>query len=148
MNLVEAIRTAAQKPKDDPGFTAINTSANSGDPVAKQPLPPSPAPSSIAEESHDDMRSVRFECFLTQQQIGDLLHWLSQNLRSVMTLREAAHYLRLKSAKVQVLAERGDLPAFRVDGRWRFLKSSLDDWMTAQHATQLQTEEGDETHAA
>lgn len=47
----------------------------------------------------------------------------------VLTLTEAAAYLRVEEEKVAHLAERGDLPARNVGGEWRFLRSALRDWL-------------------
>jgi excisionase family DNA binding protein len=58
-----------------------------------------------------------------------------------MTLREAAHYLRLRLAEVESLAEQGIIPGFKVDGRWRFLKNALDEWLLLQKATEFQSHE-------
>jgi excisionase family DNA binding protein len=87
------------------------------------------------------MQTVRFEVRLTTQQLHDLLHWLARNLHPVMTLREAARYLRLHMAELESLAEAGVIPAFKVDNKWRFLKAALDEWMLAQRAAEYQVQE-------
>jgi excisionase family DNA binding protein len=84
---------------------------------------------------------------INNQQLYDLLQWLARNLHPVMTLREAAHYLRLRPTELQALAESGDIPAFKVDGKWRFLKNALDEWMLAQRAAEFVVKE-EETHVA
>ncbi|MCX7926505.1 MAG: helix-turn-helix domain-containing protein [Fimbriimonadales bacterium] len=131
MNLVDAIRMASQQRRHAPA----------------EEVPTNPvAPSSAAEET-EGTQTVRFEVRLTNQQLYDLLQWMARNLHPVMTLREAAHYLRLRTAELQALAENGDIPAFRVDGKWRFLKNALDEWMLAQRATEFVVKE-EETHVA
>lgn len=161
MNLVDAIRAAAQKPQEPIETPLIPISEDrtpyqeTDTPVTAssqqtQLIPPDPAPKAkpvqdsqstpvMLEDHMDSMRVVRFEVLLTQQQVGDLMQWMAHNMRSVMTLREAAHYLRLRMVQVQALAEHGDLPAFRVDGKWRFLKTTLDEWMSLQHASDFET---------
>ncbi len=132
MNLADAIRIAAQQ--------RLNPSANEATPVATS------VPATASDDA-DTMQTVRLEVRLTTQQLHDLLQWLARNLHPVMTLREAAHYLRLRPSELQTLAENGTLPAFKVDGRWRFLKTALDEWMLAQRATELKVKE-EEPHVA
>lgn len=47
----------------------------------------------------------------------------------VLTLSEAAAYLRLTEADVLRLARLQELPGRRLGDEWRFLKSSLQDWL-------------------
>lgn len=84
-------------------------------------------------------RLVRFECFLDPEQLSELLYRLVQSLHPIMTLREAAHYLRLKPPQLHLLAESGQIPAFQIDGKWRFLKTALDEWMLMQKASSFET---------
>jgi excisionase family DNA binding protein len=49
--------------------------------------------------------------------------------REVLTLREAARYLRLKEKDVEELAAQGAIPGRRVKQEWRFLKTALADWL-------------------
>ncbi len=49
--------------------------------------------------------------------------------KEVLTVTEAAKFLRLTSRKVRSLAESGALPARKVEAKWLFLKSALDDWL-------------------
>ncbi|MCX7992563.1 MAG: helix-turn-helix domain-containing protein [Fimbriimonadales bacterium] len=133
MNLVDAIRKASQQRLHAPAGEASPSVA------------PTPAPSS--QEEAESVQTVRFEVRLTNQQLYDLLQWMARNLHPVMTLREAASYLRLRSHELVTLAESGDIPAFKVDGKWRFLKNALDEWMLAQRATEFVVKE-EETHVA
>lgn len=132
MNLADAIRIAAQQRLSAPTNEATSVAA--------------PTPTTAPDES-ESLQTVRFEVRLTTQQLHDLLQWLARNLHPVMTLREAAHYLRLRPSELQTLAENGTLPAFKVDGKWRFLKTALDEWMLAQRATELKVKE-EEPHVA
>ncbi|MFN3690398.1 MAG: helix-turn-helix domain-containing protein [Fimbriimonadales bacterium] len=129
MNLVDAIRMASRQCAPTLGEGASPSGA--------------PAPT----EDTDGVQTVRFEVRLTNQQLYDLLQWMARNLHPVMTLREAAHYLRLRPMELQALAENGEIPAFKVDGKWRFLKNALDEWMLAQRATEFTVKE-EETHVA
>ncbi|HUE73203.1 MAG TPA: helix-turn-helix domain-containing protein [Pirellulaceae bacterium] len=47
----------------------------------------------------------------------------------VLTLEEAAAFLRVSPQAIEELADGRRLPARRVAGHWRFLKSALEDWL-------------------
>ena len=47
----------------------------------------------------------------------------------VLTLEEAAEFLRVSPQAIDELASGHHLPARRVAGHWRFLKSALEDWL-------------------
>src|SRR5260221_4668033 len=47
----------------------------------------------------------------------------------VMTLTETAKFLRVAVGKVRALAEAGSLPGRKIDEDWRFLKSTLVEWL-------------------
>ena len=46
-----------------------------------------------------------------------------------MTLKEVAEYLRLAEITIYRLTERKDLPGFKAGGKWRFIKSEVDQWL-------------------
>jgi excisionase family DNA binding protein len=48
----------------------------------------------------------------------------------VLTLAEAASYLRVPEQELLRLAEHGDIPAQRIGREWRFLKRALGQWLT------------------
>lgn len=48
----------------------------------------------------------------------------------VLTLAEAASYLRVPEEEVLRLAEQRDIPAQKIGGEWRFLKRALGHWLT------------------
>lgn len=50
-------------------------------------------------------------------------------VREVMDIRQAAHYLGISSDSLYRYAATGFIPAFRLGNRWRFRKSRLDEWM-------------------
>lgn len=56
---------------------------------------------------------------------------MSQAITSpaVLTLAEAAEYLRLSPERVLVQVEQGTLPGRQIDGEWRFLKATIDEWL-------------------
>lgn len=49
--------------------------------------------------------------------------------REVLTIAEAARFLRISTAQVKKLAEAGRLPAQKIDEEWRFLKAALEQWL-------------------
>jgi excisionase family DNA binding protein len=51
------------------------------------------------------------------------------NEQAFMTVPEVAEYLRLAMITVYRLAEKKDLPAFKAGGKWRFIKSEVDQWL-------------------
>ncbi|HKI36574.1 MAG TPA: helix-turn-helix domain-containing protein [Gemmataceae bacterium] len=56
---------------------------------------------------------------------------MSQMLKlpEVLTLEEAARYLRVSKDTVQELVSQGRMPGQRVKGKWRFLKAALQEWL-------------------
>jgi len=50
-------------------------------------------------------------------------------MNDLMTIKETAEYLRLNYMTVYKLAQKGQVPASRVGGAWRFKKEMLDDWI-------------------
>ncbi len=49
-----------------------------------------------------------------------------------LTAREAAAFLQLNEKKLYELANRRDIPAARVGGKWRFPRALLEDWLLEQ----------------
>ncbi|NUL81416.1 MAG: helix-turn-helix domain-containing protein [Armatimonadetes bacterium] len=69
-------------------------------------------------------------------------------MHPVMTLTEASRFLRLRTGQVSALAQNGSLPAFQVDGKWRFMKSALEEWMMQNEGANLESTGGGESNAA
>ena len=46
-----------------------------------------------------------------------------------LTLKEAARFLKLSPDAVVRQAEAGQIPGSQVEGSWRFLLSTLEDWL-------------------
>ena len=55
----------------------------------------------------------------------------------VLTLEEAANYLKLPSETIEREAAQGNIPGRQIADSWRFLKSAIDDWLRAQDNAQL-----------
>ena len=49
-----------------------------------------------------------------------------------MTVREVAAFFNVHEKTVYRLAQRGQLPGFKVSGAWRFQRNDLDGWIAAQ----------------
>ncbi|MDH5857588.1 methylation-associated defense system helix-turn-helix domain-containing protein MAD1 [Lampropedia aestuarii] len=47
----------------------------------------------------------------------------------ILTLDEVAAYLKAGKRTVYRLAQRGEIPAFKLGGTWRFRRSELDSWI-------------------
>ena len=50
----------------------------------------------------------------------------------VLTIKEVAALLKLAAKTVYSMAQRGELPAFKVRGQWRIRRSELEQWIDAQ----------------
>lgn len=50
------------------------------------------------------------------------------NLPEVLDMDEAASYLRVSRTTVYKLAQAGNIPAFKLQGMWRFRLQSLREW--------------------
>lgn len=47
----------------------------------------------------------------------------------ILTLEEVAAFLRAGKRTVYRFAQRGEIPAFKVGGTWRFRRSELERWI-------------------
>jgi excisionase family DNA binding protein len=56
-------------------------------------------------------------------------------MNSLMTVKEAAAYLRLNYMTLYRLAREGKIPASKVGGNWRFKKTMLDQWLSSKTRT-------------
>ncbi len=52
----------------------------------------------------------------------------------ILTLDEVAAYLKAGKKTVYRLAQQGQIPGFKLGGTWRFRRTELDRWITAQIA--------------
>lgn len=64
--------------------------------------------------------------------------------QSAMTVREVATYLNVNEKTVYRLAQRRDLPGFKVAGAWRFRREDIDRWIEEQKQAGTKLDEGDE----
>ena len=93
-------------------------------------------PSTMTEDhgSHMPGSVVRLELFLTPEQLSGLFRAVVATQHSVMTLREASNHVRVPAQLLDELARAGEIPAFLVEGKWRFPRNGLDEWLTMQTA--------------
>ena len=140
MNLADAIRQAAhttgvplpsEAPAaeitvvDNPNWTPEAAEAAQPEGQAHEvrvPDQPSPA---VAGGS-----VVRLELFLSPEQLSGLFRAVVGVQHTVMTLREAANYLRVPAGALEQMAQEGNVPAFLIDGKWRFQRAGLDEWLS------------------
>jgi excisionase family DNA binding protein len=74
---------------------------------------------------------VRLELFLTPEQANVLLRALVNSQHTLLTLTEASQFLRVRSATLARLAAEGHIPAAQIDGKWRFQRHELENWLAA-----------------
>ncbi len=110
--------------------------------VAGGPVEEVEEPQTPSTPSPTNTTMVRVELFLGPEQLHLLLSAMTHSQRSVLTLREAAAYLRVPPTKLEQLASDRKVPAFLLDGKWRFSKSGLDEWLALQST--VESEEGED----
>lgn len=52
----------------------------------------------------------------------------------ILTLPEVADLLKVAEKTVYTMAQRAEIPAFKVRGQWRFTRVDIDRWIDAQKA--------------
>lgn len=50
----------------------------------------------------------------------------------ILTLPEVAQLLKVAEKTVYTMAQRGEIPAFKVRGQWRFKRVDIDRWIEQQ----------------
>lgn len=148
MNLADAIRKASvegvalpEKPKISPPAPEVKKlkQTKSDDHVAALKISQNPetVQEAIPDQANPHVNNgnvVRLELFLTAEQMGGLFRAIMAGQHSVLTAREAASYLRISKERLERLADEGEIPGIILDGRWRFPKPNLDEWMHLQGA--------------
>lgn len=135
MNLADAIRKAlaeAPKPPDGPPHDeSVEHDHEEPVMVHRHDEPQQPPPQALQEGSF-----ARLELFLSPEQMASVLKVAFIYHRSVMSLREAAAYLRCTPHALEELAASGEIPAFMIDGVWRFPKNAIDEWFAMRAAAE------------
>lgn len=165
MNFADAIRKVSGDAQASQALGLGETAVSSAAPSAQAPaatdtyqhsaptVPLSPVfpgveglgvdPSQIPAAANPAVQSgnvVRLELFLTAEQMSGLFKAIMAGQHTVMTAREAAAYLRVSKDTLMKLAEEGEIPGIVIDGRWRFPKPNLDEWLTMQTIGHEETE--------
>ena len=59
----------------------------------------------------------------------------------ILTLEEVAAYLKAGKRTVYRLAQKGEIPAFKLGGTWRFRRSELDRWIAESISKKMPEDE-------
>lgn len=60
----------------------------------------------------------------------------------ILTIKEVAAYLKVHERTVYRLANKGEIPAFKVAKTWRFRLCDIEQWIRAQMGASAAGEEG------
>ena len=52
-----------------------------------------------------------------------------------MTISDVATYLKVTEKTLYGLAQKGELPGFKVGGQWRFRRTAIDSWIDVKTRT-------------
>ena len=52
----------------------------------------------------------------------------------ILTVQEVATLLKVADKTVYTMAQKGEIPAFKVRGQWRFRRADIDAWIQEQTA--------------
>ena len=50
----------------------------------------------------------------------------------ILTVQEVAALLKVADKTVYTMAQKGEIPAFKVRGQWRFRRTDIDTWIEQQ----------------
>lgn len=139
MNFADALRAAKRHAEEEPLGRPFETETFTPAPFQPETIElketetmDNRATSNEAPEVAPQVQNgtvVRFEMFLTPEQLGALFRAVVANQHAVFTLREAASHMRIAPHVLEDLARTGEVPAFLVDGKWRFPRNGVDEWM-------------------
>jgi excisionase family DNA binding protein len=142
MNFADAIRRAAQvsgaplgqpEPRSEevePAAAAVNHTFDQPAKAEEQTMDFNKREGQEETSAHPvNGHVVRLELVLTPEQLKGLFGAVVANQHSVMTLREAANYLRINAHALEEMAGAGEVPGLLVDSKWRFTRQGLDDWL-------------------
>jgi excisionase family DNA binding protein len=54
---------------------------------------------------------------------------MNESSSPLWTVKEVAKYLNLHEISIYRMIKRGEIPAFRIGGCWRFTKERIDEWL-------------------
>ena len=64
---------------------------------------------------------------------------MTDKKEKLMTVKEVAEYLQLDEHTIYRMARKGEIPAYKVAGQWRFKRKLIEQWLE-KHATKNQRE--------
>lgn len=140
MNLADAIREAALMKaaaiqEVDMDMDRTNPSFQPEETVAPNQVPKAFAHDGPPQEPAQGLGTgqvVRLELYLSPEQLKGLFSAIVGSQHTIWTVREAAAHLRIQPSSLERMAEEGSIPAVQIDGRWRFSKGALDEWLVLQ----------------
>lgn len=53
-------------------------------------------------------------------------------MEPILTLPEVAQLLKVAEKTVYTMAQKGEIPAFKVRGQWRFQRTDIEQWIEVQ----------------
>ena len=60
----------------------------------------------------------------------------------VLTMKEVAALLKIGEKTAYTMAQRGELPGFKVRGQWRFKRADIDRWIEERKSEANRREDG------
>lgn len=96
----------------------------------------------VAEAAEGEDRVVTIQLSLTARQLAEIL---AQRVPEVMTIEQAAAYLRVSPGYLAQLCRANRAPGFKVGRKWRFKKSVLDQWLMEASGERWQPAHPDES---
>jgi excisionase family DNA binding protein len=64
-----------------------------------------------------------------------------QTVPDVLTLEEAARYLRLSGETIERQALEGRIPGRKIEDSWRFLRAAIDEWLRSHDGRSIALEQ-------
>jgi excisionase family DNA binding protein len=55
----------------------------------------------------------------------------------ILTIKQLAEYLKVNERTIYRLANKGDIPAFKVGNNWRFKASAIESWINQNSGSPL-----------
>lgn len=62
------------------------------------------------------------------------------NTPEILTIEECAKYLKTSLSTLYKLAQKGEIPAFKLSGQWRFKKDLIDKWIEDESLKKVRAE--------
>jgi excisionase family DNA binding protein len=66
---------------------------------------------------------------------------VAENANNIMTVEDVADYLKVTTATIYRLAQKGDLPGAKVGRVWRFRKAAIDRFLQEQECVPVENVE-------